>query len=145
MSDSSPITVESTIRAPIDRVWSDWKSPDDITPDDIKRWNAASSDWHTAAQVDLREGGAFSSRMEARDGSAGFDFGGTYARVTPNERLEYAMEDGRIVEVAFHADGDGRVTVRETFDAEGSHSRDEQQQGWQAILDNFKRHVEGGE
>lgn len=146
MSDSSPITVESTIRAPIDRVWSDWKSPDDITPDDIKRWKAASSDWYsTSAQVDLREGGAFSSRMEARDGSAGFDFGGTYARVTPNERLEYAMEDGRVVSVAFIDNADDSITVRETFDAEGSHSRDEQQQGWQAILDNFKRHVEGGE
>ena len=140
MSDNQPITVESAIRAPINRVWSAWNSPDSI-----KRWNAASSDWHTAAQVDLREGGAFSSRMEARDGSAGFDFGGTYTRVTPNERLEYAMEDGRVVSVAFIDNADDSITVRETFDAEGSHSRDEQQQGWQAILDNFKRHVEGGE
>lgn len=138
MSDNQPITVESAIRAPINRVWSAWNSPDDI-----KRWNAASDEWHTtSAQIDLREGGSFTSRMEAKDGSAGFDFGGTYTRVTPNERLEYAMEDGHNVSVAFIDNADGTVTVRETFDAEGSHSREQQQQGGQAILDNFKRYIE---
>lgn len=135
---NDPITIESTISAPVDAVWSAWN-----TPADIKQWNAASDDWHTtAAAVDLREGGRFSARMEAKDGSHGFDFAGTYTRVTPNERIEYAMEDGRGVSVAFIDHGDGNVTVRETFDAEDTHSREMQQQGWQAILDNFKRHVE---
>ena len=135
---NEPITVECTIPAPIDQVWSAWSTPADIT-----QWNAASDDWHTtAAEVDLREGGRFSSRMEAKDGSHGFDFGGTYTKVDPGKHLQYQMDDERQVRVKFIDNGDGSVTVRETFDAENTHTREIQQEGWQAILDNFKRHVE---
>lgn len=137
--DNSPITVESTIAAPVSRVWSAWN-----TPADVIKWNAASDDWHTTtADIDLREGGRFSSRMEAKDGSFGFDFGGTYTQITPEEQLEYALDDGRSVSIAFIDNGDGTVTVREAFDPEGTHTREQQREGWQAILDNFKRHVEG--
>lgn len=136
--NEQPIRVETEVRATLDAVWSAWN-----TPADIERWNSASPDWHTPrAEVDLREGGRFSSRMEARDGSAGFDFTGTYTCVVPHARIEYAMEDGRKVAVAFIDNGDGTVTVREAFDPEGTHTREQQRAGWQAILDNFKRHVE---
>ena len=136
--NEQPIRVETEVRATLDAVWSAWN-----TPADIERWNSASPDWHTPrAEVDLREGGRFSSRMEAKDGSFGFDFGGTYTQVTPEEQLEYAMEDGRKVAVAFIDNGDGTVSVRETFDPEHTHAREQQRAGWQAILDNFKRHVE---
>ena len=136
---STPITVETTVAAPADRVWRAYTTPDAIT-----RWNAASDDWHTtAATVDLRPGGAFSSRMEAKDGSMGFDFAGTYTKIVEYERIEYAFGH-RFAEVAF-ASGPGGVSVRVTFDAEATHSVEQQQQGWQAILDNFRRYVEGGE
>lgn len=132
------ITVETRIHAPLDRVWRAY-----TTPADIMAWNAASPDWHTtAATVDLRDGGAFSSRMEAKDGSMGFDFAGTYTKVVPNERIDYAFGDRR-ARVDFAADADAvRVTV--TFDAEETHSIEQQQGGWQAILDSFKRYVEAG-
>ena len=131
------ITVETTVAAPIEEVWRAW-----TTPDDIKRWNAASDDWHTmAASVDLRAGGAFTSRMEAKDGSAGFDFAGTYTQVVPHERIECEL-GGRALVVEFIRAAGG-VTVRESFDADESHSVEQQQAGWQAILDRFARHVEG--
>lgn len=131
------ITVETIIKAPIETVWSAW-----TTPDDIKQWNAASADWHTtAASVDLRVGGAFSSRMEARDGSMGFDFAGTYTRVQHQRLIEAAFGD-RVLLVEFEA-GPAGVTVLETFDAEPTHSIEQQREGWQAILNNFARHVEG--
>lgn len=137
--NEQPIRVETEVRATLDAVWSAWN-----TPADIERWNSASPDWHTPrAEVDLREGGRFSSRMEARDGSAGFDFTGTYTCVVPNARIEYALDDGRSVSIAFIDNGDGTVTVREAFDPEGTHTREQQRAGWQAILDKFKRHVEG--
>jgi uncharacterized protein YndB with AHSA1/START domain len=130
------ITVETTVAAPIDKVWRAY-----TTPGDIKQWNAASPDWHTtAATVDLREGGEFCSRMEAKDGSMGFDFAGTYTRIVPHELIAYAFGD-RKAQVEF-ADGPAGVKVRVTFDAETTHSIEQQQQGWQAILDNFARHVE---
>jgi uncharacterized protein YndB with AHSA1/START domain len=130
------ISVETTVAAPPDKVWRAY-----TTPDDIRRWNAASPDWHTtAASVDLRPGGAFSSRMEARDGSMGFDFAGTYTRIVPQELIEYEFGD-RKARVEFQPSPQG-VTVRVTFDAETTFSVDQQRQGWQAILDNFKRHVE---
>jgi uncharacterized protein YndB with AHSA1/START domain len=133
------ITVETTVAASLDTVWRAW-----TTPADIVRWNAASDDWHTtAARVDLREGGAFSSRMEAKDGSVGFDFEGTYTEVVPQERLAYALGDGRAVVIDFEAE-EGGVRLRETFDAETENPIELQRQGWQAILDNFARHVEGG-
>jgi uncharacterized protein YndB with AHSA1/START domain len=126
------ITVETAVGAPIDAVWRTY-----TTPEDIVRWNAASDDWHTtAASVDLREGGAFSSRMEAKDGSMGFDFAGTYTKIVKHELIEYAFGD-RFARVEFIP---GRVRV--TFDAESQHSIEQQRYGWQAILDSFARHVE---
>ena len=131
------ITVERLVNAPLDRVWEAWN-----TPADIERWNTAQDDWHTTrSAVDLREGGEFSSRMEAKDGSVGFDFEGTYTRVVPGRSLAYRMSDGREVEVEF-VEGPGGVTVRETFDAETENAPELQRQGWQAILDSFGRHVE---
>jgi uncharacterized protein YndB with AHSA1/START domain len=130
------ITVETTVAAPIEEVWRAW-----TTPDDIKQWNAASDDWHTtAAAVDLRVGGAFSSRMEAKDGSMGFDFAGTYTKIVPHERIEFSFGD-RVAVVEF-IPGNGGVLVRETFDAEETFTPEQQRQGWQAILDRFARHVE---
>lgn len=129
------ISVETTIPAPIEKVWRAY-----TTPEDIVQWNAASDDWHTTTStVDLREGGAFSSRMEAKDGSMGFDFAGTYTKIVPHECIEYDFGD-RTAQVEF-ADSPEGVTVRVTFDAEETHPVDFQQAGWQAILDNFARHV----
>ncbi len=130
------ITVETTVAAPIAEVWRAY-----TTPEDIKQWNAASDDWHTtAATVDLREGGAFTSRMEAKNGSMGFDFAGTYTRIVPNSLIEYSFGD-RTGQVEF-IDGQGGVKVRVTFDGESTHPVEQQREGWQAILDNFARHVE---
>lgn len=130
------ITVERRITAPIDAIWRAY-----TTPADIMKWNAASDDWHTtAASVDLREGGAFSSRMEAKDGSFGFDFAGTYTRIVPQALIEYDFGD-RKARVDFEENGGG-VVVRVTFDAEHTHSIDQQRDGWQAILDRFAKHVE---
>lgn len=130
------ISVETVVHAPVARVWSAY-----TTPDDINQWNTASEDWHTTnSSVDLREGGAFSSRMEAKDGSAGFDFAGTYNRIVPNELIEYTFGD-RVGVVEF-IPGPTGTTVRVTFDAESENPVEQQRQGWQAILDNFARHVE---
>jgi uncharacterized protein YndB with AHSA1/START domain len=132
------ITVETIVAAPIAEVWRAY-----TTPEDIKQWNAASPDWHTtAATVDLRVGGTFTSRMEAKDGSMGFDFAGTYTKIVPNALIEYSFGD-RTGQVEF-ADGPGGVRVGVTFDAESTHPVEQQRQGWQAILDNFARHVEQG-
>ena len=133
------ITVEAAVQAPLARVWEAWSNPEDI-----RQWNAASEDWHTpSSSVDLREGGKFSARMEAKDGSMGFDFEGTYTRVVPRQLIEYRLADDRQVRVEFREEP-GRVVVRETFDAETENSPEMQREGWQAILDNFARHVEGG-
>ncbi|WP_439365442.1 SRPBCC family protein [Bradyrhizobium sp. DASA03005] len=130
------ITVETSVAAPIDQVWRAY-----TTPADIVNWNTASDDWHTTrATVDLREGGAFSSRMEAKDGSMGFDFAGTYTKIVEHQRIEYAFGD-RKAEVEFVPGAKG-VVVRVVFDAETTHSVEQQQGGWQAILDNFARYVE---
>lgn len=130
------ITVETTIQSPIERVWAAY-----TTPEDIKQWNTASDDWHTTnSTVDLRVGGAFTSRMEAKDGSFGFDFAGTYTKVIPNERIEYAFGD-RNGAVEFINSSDG-VKVRVTFDAESQNPVEQQRQGWQAILNSFAKHVE---
>ncbi len=130
------ITVSTIVAAPIAEVWRAY-----TTPADIMAWNAASADWHTtAATVDLRVGGRFSSRMEAKDGSFGFDFAGEYVEVVPEARLAYQFGDRHCV-VEFTEGADG-VTVRVTFDAETVHSEAQQREGWQAILDNFRRHVE---
>ena len=132
------ITVQTTVKAPIAEVWRAY-----TTPEDIKLWNTASPDWHTTkSSVDLRVGGVFSSRMEAKDGSFGFDFAGTYTKLVPNELIEYAFGD-RVGVVEFQQ-GEGGVTVRVTFDAETTHPEEQQRQGWQAILDSFTKHVEAG-
>lgn len=131
------ITVETTVAAPIAEVWRAY-----VTPEDIKAWNAASDDWHTtAASVDLREGGAFSSRMEAKDGSMGFDFAGTYTKIVPHQRIEYDFGD-RTAQVEFMPQPED-VVVRVSFDAETEYTEEQQRAGWQAILDNFARYVEG--
>lgn len=131
------LTIETRVRAGLDEVWKAWNSPDDIC-----RWNAASEDWHTTeASVDLRDGGSFRSRMEAKDGSMGFDFEGTYTRVEPGRIVEYRMSDGREVRVEFEEGADG-VLVRETFDAESENPPEMQRQGWQSILDHFARYVQ---
>lgn len=139
MAKFAKITIETVVNAPMDRVWAAWN-----TPADIQKWNAASDDWHTThSSVDLREGGVFRSRMEAKDGSSGFDFEGVYTQVVPGQSIAYRMSDGREVTVEFAAEAGG-VRVTETFDAETENSLDLQRQGWQAILDNFGRHVEAG-
>ena len=131
------ITVSTTVSAPMQVVWLAY-----TTPEDIKAWNTASPDWHTTeASVDLRPGGKFSSRMEAKDGSVGFDFAGEYTKVVPHQLIEYAF-GGRTGAVEFRDEGTG-VTVTVTFDSESTHSEDQQRTGWQAILDNFSRHVSG--
>ena len=130
------ITVETTVAAPIEQVWRAYTSPEDI-----KQWNAASPDWHTtAATVDLRVGGAFSSRMEAKEGSMGFDFAGTYTKISEHKLIEYSLGD-RTAQVEFAPSAKG-VGVSVTFDSEPTHSIEQQREGWQAILDNFARHVE---
>ena len=129
------ITVETTVDAPVEATWRAY-----TTPADIVRWNAASDDWHTTdARVDLRVGGEFSSRMEAKDGSAGFDFAGTYTAVVEHERLEYELGD-RSAAVTFTPREDQTV-VTVTFEAEDEHPVDMQRDGWQAILDSFAAHV----
>jgi uncharacterized protein YndB with AHSA1/START domain len=132
------ITVETIVKAPIERVWRAYTTPEDIT-----QWNAASDDWHTtSARVDLRVGGTFSSRMEAKDGSMGFDFAGTYAKIVEHELIEYSFDE-RAVQVTF-ADSPGGVRVHVTFDSESRNPIEQQRDGWQAILNNFARYVEAG-
>ena len=131
------ITVKTTVRAPIGKVWRFWTEPKHIM-----RWNNASDDWHTPkAENDLRVGGKFLARMEAKDGSSGFDFTGEYNTVDKNALIEYTMDDGRKVKVLF-VSKENQTTITETFEAENTYSLEMQQAGWQAILDNFKKYVE---
>lgn len=131
------IQVSTAIKSSIENVWHAYTSPDAIV-----KWNAASDDWHTtAATVDLRKGGLFCSRMEAKDGSMGFDFEGTYTKVEPLSCLEYTF-GGRQARVDFDNSEAGEVVVTVTFDAEDSHTTKQQREGWQSILDNFRKHVE---
>ncbi|RNB53893.1 SRPBCC family protein [Brevibacillus gelatini] len=130
-------TVQAVIQAPVEKVWEYWTEPEHIT-----KWNQASDDWHAPrAENDLRVGGKFVTRMEAKDGSMGFDFGGTYDVVKLHEEIAYTMGDGRKVEITFIARGN-ETEVVETFDAEDIHPVEYQQAGWQAILDNFKKYTE---
>ena len=131
------ITVETLAKASLAEVWGAWTTPEDIT-----RWNSPSEDWHTpAAEIDLREGGKFSYRMEAKDKSVGFDFEGKFTRVNKPELIEYELDDGRAVRIDF-AEVEEGVRVRETFETESDHEAEQQRQGWQAILNNFAKHVE---
>jgi uncharacterized protein YndB with AHSA1/START domain len=131
------IIVKVTVNTPVEKVWNLWTDPLHII-----QWNKASDDWHTPmAESDLRVGGRFLSRMEARDGSSGFDFTGIYRKVEPLKLIEYNIADGRNVKVTFVSKGDD-TEVTETFEAEGTHPVEMQSAGWQAILNNFKKHAE---
>jgi len=131
------ITIQSTVNAPVEKVWTYWTSPEHIT-----KWNAAADNWHSLyAENDLRVGGKFMSRMEAKDGSMGFDFGGVYDEVRKNELIAFTMSDSRKVEVKFSGSGN-QTKVVETFEAENENSVELQRTGWQAILNNFKKYVE---
>ncbi len=136
--EKTKITVEATVKAPIEKVWDYWNEPEHI-----KKWNSASPDWHTPkSENDLRAGGRFTARMEAKDGSFGFDFGGIYDEVTTHQYISYTMDDGRQTNITFTSDGGNETKVVETFDAEGQNPVEMQQAGWQAILDNFKKYTE---
>lgn len=136
-TNNAPITVQTIVNAPVSKVWKYWSEPEHIM-----QWNAASDDWHTPySENDLRTGGSFKSTMAAKDDSFSFDFGGIYTNVEEHALIEYNMGDGRKVKVTFEPEGNGTKVV-ETFDPENQNSREMQQAGWQAIMDNFKKHVE---
>jgi uncharacterized protein YndB with AHSA1/START domain len=135
--ESTKITVTAMVNAPIETAWNTW-----ISPTDIVQWNTASDDWHTTkAQNDLRVGGKFSYRMEAKDGSMGFDFEGIYENVIPHEHITYSLADGRKVSINF-SEENNKTKVVETFDAENTNSIELQRHGWQSILNNFKKVAE---
>jgi uncharacterized protein YndB with AHSA1/START domain len=137
METSNKITVETTVQAPVNKVWEFW-----IEPTHITKWNNASDDWHTPiAENDLQVGGKFLTRMEAKDGSFGFDFGGVYDEVRLHEAISYTLGDGRQVTITFVSQGN-ETKVIEAFDAENTNPIEMQKAGWQAILDNFKKYVE---
>jgi uncharacterized protein YndB with AHSA1/START domain len=136
-TEKTSITVETTVNAPVEKVWKTWSEPRHIT-----KWCQASDDWHAPhAENDLQKGGKFKTTMAAKDGSFSFDFGGVYTNVQNNKNIEYAMDDGRKVRIQFSATDNG-TKVTETFETEDTHSLDQQRTGWQAILDNFKKYTE---
>jgi len=136
MTQATKITVEATANAPVEKVWKAWN-----TPGDIMQWNTPDPSWHsTSSEVDLREGGKFKTRMEAKDGSFGFDFEGMYDKVELHEEITYTMPDGRKATTLF-ADRNGRTHITTTFDPETQNAPEFQKQGWQAILDNFVTYV----
>jgi uncharacterized protein YndB with AHSA1/START domain len=138
--EKTVIKVENTINAPVEKVWEFWTKPEHII-----KWCNASDDWHTPrAENDLKVGGKFASRMEAKDGSMGFDFGGVYDAVRTNEYIEYTMSDDRKVKINFSVQ-ENKTKVVESFEAENTHSIEMQQGGWQAILDNFKKYTEANQ
>lgn len=131
------ITVETTIEAPVAKVWQYWSTPEHIT-----KWTFASSDWHAPyAENDLRKDGTFKTTMAAKDGSVSFDFEGVYADVDEHKYIAYDLADGRTVQITFDSDGK-QTKVIETFDAENQNPIEMQSGGWQSILDNFKKYVE---
>ena len=137
MEAKNNITIETIVKAPVEKVWESWTNPNHIM-----QWNNASKDWHTTkAENDLRVGGNFMSRMEAKDGSFGFDFGGTYDEVKSNQLIEYTTGDGRKVKITFSGNGN-ETKVVETFETENTNSIEMQRSGWQSILDNFKKYTE---
>lgn len=134
---NNAITVSTTVKAPVEKVWKLW-----TTPEDICQWNAASPDWHTPSAVnDLRTGGLFSFRMEAKDKSFGFDMGGEYTRVVPHQFIDYTMGDGRMVSIEFIPEG-ANTKIVEAFEAESQNPVEMQKGGWQAIMDSFKAYAE---
>ncbi|MCX6780017.1 MAG: SRPBCC family protein [Candidatus Magasanikbacteria bacterium] len=133
---SEKITVETSIDAPIEKIWKYWNEPEHI-----KNWCNASSDWWVpTASNDLQVGGKFNTRMEASDGSFGFDFGGVYTIVTPYEEIEYNMSDGRNVSIKFIKVDNGYKII-ESFDPENQNPPEMQKNGWQSILENFKKYI----
>lgn len=135
-TNHSVITVEAIVHASVEKVWEYWTVPGHIT-----KWSNASDDWHTPyAENDLKVGGKFVTRMEAKDGSFGFDFGGIYDEVRAQEFISYTLEDGRKVEITFISQGND-TRVIEVFDPETTNPVEMQQEGWQAILENFKKYA----
>ncbi|HYG50465.1 MAG TPA: SRPBCC family protein [Flavobacteriales bacterium] len=135
--EKTVVTIQATVNAPVEKVWAAWNEPDHIT-----KWNAAIDTWHCPwAKNDLRVGGSFSSRMEAKDGSFGFDFSGVYDVVETNKRIEYTMSDGRKVKNEFKSEN-GKTHITSSFDAENQNPVEMQRDGWQAILNNFKQYTE---
>jgi uncharacterized protein YndB with AHSA1/START domain len=140
MSQVTRITVEATADVPVAKVWKAWN-----TPEDIVQWNAADPSWHTPkSENDLRVGGKFKNRMEAKDGSFGFDFEGVYDKVEPLKEISYTMGDGRQATTLFE-EQDGKTNIQTTFDAETENDAELQKQGWQAILNNFIKYVESNQ
>jgi uncharacterized protein YndB with AHSA1/START domain len=135
--EKTVVSIEATINAPVEKVWTYWSKPEHIT-----KWNQASDDWHSPrSENDLREGGRFMTRMEAKDGSFGFDFGGVYDAVKKNEYIAYTMDDGRKVKTRFAAEGN-KTRIESNFEAEDVHPVEFQKAGWQAILNSFKKYTE---
>lgn len=133
----TPITIEATVNAPVEKVWNSWNEPAHIM-----NWAFASPDWHAPkAENDLRVGGKFVTTMAAKDGSFSFDFGGEYTTVDHHKAIAYTLEDGRKVSVAFATAGN-QTKIVQTFDPESENPVDMQRAGWQAILDNFKKYTE---
>lgn len=136
---ATTITVQANVNAPIERVWKYWTDPQHIT-----QWCAASDDWHAPyAENDVRKDGKFKTTMAAKDGSVSFDFEGVYTNVDPKKKIEYAMSDGRKVKLTFSDNGNS-TQITETFDPENTHSPEQQREGWQSILNNFKAYAERG-
>lgn len=136
-SSYAKITVQTIVNAPLSKVWNFWNLPEHII-----KWNAAIDSWHCpSAENDLRVGGKIKSRMEAKDGSMGFDFEGVYTEVIIQKQLSYQMADGREVSISFKEAGE-KTEVIQTFDAEETNPAEIQRQGWQAILNNFQKYVE---
>jgi uncharacterized protein YndB with AHSA1/START domain len=131
------ITIDAIVNAPGEKVWKYWTGTEHIT-----KWNSASPDWHTPyAENDLKAGGKFLSRMEAKDGSFGFDFGGVYDEIKMNELIAYTLGDGRKVKITFSTEGNS-TKIAESFEAESVNSIEMQRGGWQSILNNFKKYTE---
>ncbi len=136
-NNNTKISIEATVKVPVQKAWELW-----TTPEHIMKWNSASDDWHTPkSENDLRKGGSFSSTMAAKDGSFSFDFGGVYDEVDTNEYIAYTLGDGRQVSVTFTGDNN-ETKISETFDPESQNPTEMQRQGWQAILNNFKKYAE---
>lgn len=131
------ITIETEVNAPLPAVWDAW-----VNPEDIVKWNFALDEWCCPrADINLEVGGKFNYRMEAKDGSMGFDFEGSFTEISPRESIHFTLGDDRVVIVEFTETANG-VRLTETFEAEDENAAEQQKQGWQSILNNFKRHVE---
>jgi uncharacterized protein YndB with AHSA1/START domain len=131
------VTIEAIIGLHVSKAWKFW-----TTPADIVRWNNASEDWHTTkAENDLKQGGSFSFRMEARDRTMGFDFGGIYDKIVTHKQIDYTLGDGRKVKIVFSSEGN-KTKIVETFETEDTNTVEQQRSGWRSILDNFKKYAE---